>query len=257
MKETTSLEEALLFNGNKRKDVMRKMLWLGLCFSILLCCCRKDNELHLDLGYAYAPNDVHRYVIYDVDSTIYDAFNKDTVRYKYQLKEFVESIFPDNEGRPSMRIERYFRNYNPSQPYDSLPWILKNVWYATRTSRDFERVEDNIRYVKLIFPANDQDSWNGNAQNTIGDWEYQYNGLNQKVDMGVFHFDSTARILEKVDTNLLYYKMYTDVYAKNVGLVSRQIIDVADVNIVVGVSVLHRIKSGLIYNATVHSYGKQ
>jgi hypothetical protein len=179
------------------------------------------------------------------------------VKYHYQLKEVIQSVFPDNEGRPSMRIERYVRYYKPNVSYDSLPWALKNVWYATRTNRDFERVEDNLRYVRLTFPVNDQNTWNGNAQNTTGDWEYQYNGVNQHRQVGVLAFDSTAQVIEKVDTNLLYYKTYTEVYAKNVGLVSRQIIDVADINIVVGVSVLNRIKSGTIYKATVHSYGKQ
>jgi hypothetical protein len=235
---------------------MKKYLLFILLGLLFVFSCKKDNELHLDMGYNYVPNDVGRYVIYDVDSIVYNGFTNDTVSFKYQLMEYAQAGFNDNEGRPSLRIERSIRNFNPLISYDSIPWTLKNVWYSTRTNRHYERVEDNIRYVKMIFPALAQATWDGNAQNTMGDWEYQYGSVNQKMTVGTSAFDSTLQVLEKVDTNLLYYKMYTNTYAKNVGLISRQVIDVADVNIVFGVSVLHRIKSGVIYRATVHSYGK-
>ncbi len=220
--------------------------------------CKKDNELHFDMGYTYTPSDVGRYVIYDVDSVIYDGFTRDTIRFKYQLKEYVESVFPDNEGRPSLRIERYVRMHDSVHPYDSIPWTLKNVWYSTRTSTHYERVEDNVRYVKMIFPVNStQPTWNGNAQNTMGDCEYQFGPVNLKQTIGSMSFDSTAQVIEKIDTNLLYYKSYINTYAKNVGLVSRQVIDVTDNNIVIGVSVLNRIKSGVICKSTINKFGRQ
>jgi len=236
----------------------RKILFLISCLAaICFFSCKKDNELHLDFGYGYAPTDVGRYVIYNVDSTIYDPFNKDTVYYKYQLKELAQSVFPDNEGRPSLRIERYIKPYNPLISYDSMSWTLKNVWYSTRTTRDFERVESNIRFVRLIFPDNDQANWNGNAQNTLGDWEYQYNGVNTKMTMGGMTFDSTASVTQLVDTNQINYRIYSEVYAKNVGMISKQIIDVYNDTYVSSGSVLTRIKGGVIYSATVIAYGKQ
>ncbi|HXC06141.1 MAG TPA: hypothetical protein VNZ86_15395, partial [Bacteroidia bacterium] len=224
--------------------------------TLVFASCKKDNELHLDMGYGYAPSDIGRYVIYQVDSTVYDAFTKDTVYYKYQLKELEQSVFSDNEGRPSIRIERYVRFFNPALPYDSIPWTLKNVWYSTRTARDFERVESNVRLVKLIFPDVDQNTWNGNAQNTIGDWEYQYNGVNQHQNVGGFSFDSVATVIQLIDTNQINYRIYSEQYAKNVGLISKQIIDVYNDTYVTPASVLTRIKGGVIYKATVVAYGK-
>jgi hypothetical protein len=235
----------------------RTLLFLFLFVSVCWFSCKKDNELHYDAGYGYSPTDVGRYVIYDVDSVIYNAFNHDTIHYKYQLKEYLQSVFPDNEGRPSLRIERSVRAYSSTLPYDSIPWVLKNVWYSTRTPTDFERVEDNVRYVRLSFPTVNFRNWNGNAQNTLGDWEYAYNGTDQKLNVNGLHFDSTLTVNEHIDTNLLTYQVYTELYAKNVGLISRQVIDVSANTIVPGVSVLNRINNGVVCNATVHSYGRQ
>jgi hypothetical protein len=236
-----------------------QMLKIPALFVLLMAVaigCKKDKSVHSDAGYGYFPTTVGHFVIYDVDSTIYNAFNHDTVYYRYQLKELIESEFQDNEGRVSQRVERYVRSYNPTIPYDSLPWTLKNVWYVTRTSQHAELVTGNIRYVRLIFPVIDQAAWNGNAQNTQGDWEYQYQGVHLPFNGGNVHSDSSATVIEKDETDLLNRRYYKEVYAKNIGLVLRQIIDVYDTKIT-PVPVIHRIKGGVIYMAVVHSYGMQ
>jgi hypothetical protein len=237
--------------------ILRLIFFLA-AFGLPFSSCKKDNTLHQQYDYAYFPNDIGRYVVYDADSIVYDDFHHDTVYYKYQLKEVIESVFTDNEGRPSLRIERYYQFPKAIAPfYDNSSWVLKNVCYATRTLKDLERVENNTRFVNLIFPPHNLLSWNGNAQNTIGDWEYQYNGLDQPADFAAFHFDSTATVIQKDETNLLNRRFYRETYAKNVGLVSKQILDVFDTGIVFGVPVVNRIKGGVSYTLTVNSYGKQ
>jgi len=44
-----------------------------------------------------------------------------------------------------------------------MPWLLKNVWYSVKTDKNVERVEENIRYIKLIFPIRNNAKWDGNA----------------------------------------------------------------------------------------------
>jgi hypothetical protein len=238
---------------------MRYSRFIGCCLILLAFfseSCRKDKSVHTDFGYGYYPAQQGRFVIYDVDSTVFDPFRNDTVYYKYQLKEYRESVFNDNEGRPSMRVERYTRNFSVTYPYDSLPWILKNVWYETVTASHAERVEDNQRYVRMIFPVKNLAYWNGNAQNTQGDWEYQYQGINQAGDYGGQHFDSTVTVIEKDETNLLNRRLYKEVYAKKAGLIYRKLIDVYDTKIDTS-PVINRIKGGVYYTAVVHSWGKQ
>ena len=238
---------------------MRYSRLIGLSLVLLAifsASCRKDKPVHIDFGYGYFPAQQGLYVIYDVDSTVYDPFRNDTVYYKYQLKEVRESVFNDNEGRPSLRVERYVRNFSANHPYDSLPWRLKNVWYETLTASHAERMEENQRYVRMVFPVNNLSYWNGNAQNSQGDWEYQYQNINQPMDLQVLHFDSTATVIQKDETNLLNRRYYKEVYAKNIGLISRQIIDVYDTKID-ATPVINRIKGGVYYSAVVNTWGKQ
>lgn len=218
--------------------------------------CKKDPVIHRDSGYGYYPSTPGHFVIYDADSTVYDSFRKDTVIYKYQMKEFCESVFTDNEGRPSVRLERYIRPFNPNKPYDSLAWILKNVWYSTLTPVRAERMEGNQRFIKMIFPVKNGAYWNGNAQNTLGDWEYKYTDVNTPSVFGGLSFDSTATIIQKDDTDLLNRRYYKEVYAKDAGLVYKEVLDVYDTKIDT-VPVVKRIKGGVSFNMTIHSWGKQ
>ena len=125
---------------------------IALLSVFLLLSCKKDVEVPPDVGYSYFPDRVGKYVIYEVDSTRQnDSLDVDTT-YHYLLKEVIESIITDNEGRPSLRIERYVKYYDPLVPYSQMQWTLKDVWMATLTSTTAETVEENVRYLKLVFP---------------------------------------------------------------------------------------------------------
>src|SRR6266481_1017842 len=81
--------------------------------------CKKDAIPPPDMGYNYFPNQVGRYVIYNVDSFYYAGIPVVIDTFKFQIKEKIESMFTDNEGRPSIRLERYIKYYNDTVSYDS------------------------------------------------------------------------------------------------------------------------------------------
>lgn len=228
------------------------VLFLMACtgFVLALDSCKKDPPPTVDLGLDYFPANVGHYVVYEVDSTVYDDFNNDTIVYRYQIKELIESEFTDNAGRPALRIERWIKNYNDTIPYSSMPWTLSRVWYAVRTLTQAERVEENIRYIRLVFPVKENTTWNGNAQNTIGEWDYEYENVDEPFHAGNTHFDSTLTVKQLVDTNLLNYRLYFETYARNTGLIKKSVIDVRDTALVLDVSVLNRIVSGYKLNYT-------
>jgi len=140
---------------------MKNLLLQTLVVIVLLfAACKKDKAVEtVDIGYNYFPTEVGRYVVYQVDSISYDDFftpvKIDTAHF--QLKEVIESVFTDNEGRASERIERYVRYA------DTLPWSLRDVWYQTRSTTKAEKVEENVRFIKLTFPTQNNQKWNGNA----------------------------------------------------------------------------------------------
>jgi hypothetical protein len=236
------------------RNIFSTSLGLLILLVVAMLACKKDKPVP-DLGYSYFPDKVGHWVIYEMDSTVYDDFNNDTVHYRYQIRELIESEFNDNQGRRALRIERYRRPYIDTIPYDQLPWTLSRVWAATLTSTTGERVEENQRYVRLIFPTRNGKTWDGNAQNALGFAEYEYEAVDQPYVISTFAFDSTLRVLQENKINLVEHIVYNERYARHVGLIEKNVIDVYDDTIVFGVPVLDRIRGGVKYTLRLVDYG--
>jgi hypothetical protein len=230
---------------------------IGFLMLLAVGGCKRDTEASPDLGYNYVPLDVGRYIIYDVDSIVYNDFNGDTAHYRYQLKEVIESVFMDNAGRPTQRIERYIRYYNDSVPVDNIPWTISRVWSMTRTAAELERMEENQRYIRLRFPPREGQLWDGNVYNTVGTWNYKYKSVDAPSTILSQQFDSTLLVEQKNEINLINRRLYSERYARNIGLIEKEIIDVFDTTIVPGVPVVNRIAGGLVYSAKVVTWGRQ
>jgi hypothetical protein len=184
--------------------------------------CKKDSPAP-DLGYAYFPDNVGHYVIYQVDSTAQDdRVNSDTT-YRYQVKEVIQSIYYDNSGRPTMRIERYRKNYDPNVPYSAQQWTGPRVYAANLTKTTGERLEENFRYTRLTFPVKLGTKWNANANNTLEAWDSRFTSIDQPEVVNGFSFDSVATVEEENEINLVETKYAEAKYAKHVGLVYRRL----------------------------------
>ncbi|HKC68685.1 MAG TPA: hypothetical protein VKG26_10675, partial [Bacteroidia bacterium] len=72
------------------------------CFFIVLALffsCKKDKAIPPpDLGYDYYPGTIKSYVIYDVDSIAYREPQGDTVKFKFQIKEVMDTLITDNQN---------------------------------------------------------------------------------------------------------------------------------------------------------------
>ena len=236
---------------------MKQLLLLGLIVFTMFACKKKKVEDPSDVGYAYAPTKIGKYVVYDVDSTIYDDFHTDTIYYKYRIKEKLEEIYVDNQNRAAIKLVRYIKKHSDTISYDNMPWIVKDVWNYTKTATTLEVVEENIRFTKLIFPVKEESSWNGNANNTLGDWEYTYSSVDKGETINGTHFDNVVLVTQKDDKgkNAIHREYYIEKYAKDIGLVYREIKDLHSSTVVLGVPVEQRITSGVIYKLTYVTYG--
>ena len=177
--------------------------------------CKHEKDSPRDVGYGYFPTNPGHWVLYAVDSTHYDSFAHTKTFYHYLIKELIESTFMDNQNRPTQRIERY-------ETYDTLPTYLKDVWVSNLTSTSAEKVEENIRYVKLIFPVADGQTWNGNAYNTLGQQDYKYDNVFAPYSINGLSFDSTVTVIQDKDTNMVTVKDESEIYAKNVGMIYKK-----------------------------------
>jgi hypothetical protein len=219
----------------------------------LISSCKKDQPIP-DAGYSYFPENLGHWCIYEIDSTVYDDFTNDTFYYRCQVKEVLESYFTDNSGRRAIRVERYYRPYIDSIPYANLPWTLSRVWAFCKTASEAEKVEEDQRFIRLAFVPRVDKKWNGNAYNTIGEWNYKYTSVDEPYSINSMSFDSTLNVSQKLDTNLLNYRIYNERYARHVGLIEKNVIDVSD-DVLAPSSVLTRINSGVIYHVKLVEWG--
>ncbi len=199
----------------------------------------------------YFPLDSGFWVIYDADSVVHldfdDPFNIDTAieRYSFQIREVIDSGFVDAEGDWAYRISRYKRGS------DTLPWTFLNLWTAKINGSSAQRVEDNIRFVKLSFPINERKTWNGNAFNYYTEEDYAYSQIHQPYSIQSNHFDSTVTVIQNdfiSNVNRIYK---SEVYANHVGMVFKEQDSLNTVNLPNG-TVL--ILNGTTYQLRINDY---
>ncbi len=220
---------------------------------LLLACTKKQNEEAPDIGSDYFPGTKGSYIVYDVDSTAYTALPVDTIHAKFLIKEMIDSVFADNQGRPTLKIVRYKKTYSPTIPYSQMSWEIQDVWAANKTVSTAEVVEENTRFIKLIFPVKSGKTWNGNAQNTIGEWNYKYENVDEALTINNLSFDKTLVVNQKYYPTLISYQRYTEKYAKGVGMIYREITDVKS-NTITMAPILSRIEEGIVYKMNVIDY---
>jgi len=224
-------------------------------FIISLGGCSDDEVIpsKADLYAGFFPLHQGSWIAYDADSIVHleddDVYSVDTSisAYHFQVKEQVDSAFVDAVGELTYRISRYRRLS------DTLNWDFMNVWTAKRTLSSAQRVEDNIRYVKMAFPIDKRKLWNGNAYNMFTPEEYSYSGIYSSLAIGGFQFDSTVTVVQNDFTSNINRILKKEIYSNHIGMVYKQRDSLNTVNLPSG-SVL--ILNGFEYKLTVNSYAQ-
>ncbi|MDI9340834.1 MAG: hypothetical protein QM534_09735 [Sediminibacterium sp.] len=234
--------------------------FLLFCVILAFLSCRKKNKdaaEPVNPGKEYYPATTGKFVVYDVDSTWYNELTFQPTTLKYRIKERFSEVFTDNENKPAIRIERFIKYYNPNKSYDSIPYTIKDVWQANVTDRNVEVVEENIRFVKLIFPLQEGKSWNGNVRNTNTERNYKIEYLDRAETINGVSLEKTLAVKQIDFRTLISYQYASEKYAKGIGLVYREIKDIYSNTVVAGVPVENRIEKGVIYIQKIVSYGQE
>lgn len=214
-----------------QKAMKINLLVAFLAIAAGLGACKQETAPPVDLKDEYYPLEIGNSLEYTVDSIIISPLltnGRDTVHW--QVREVVESTFTDNLGRTAHRIERYLR------ASDSAVWFISDVWYAVKETTTVERIEENLRFIRLIFPASDGRSWKGNAHIDSDsfpyyhDWDYEYVDVDEAKTVNGMFFDSTLTVSETADSTLIDMRYSEAIYAKNVGLVYKRLFDLAYVD---------------------------
>ncbi|MGV3547077.1 MAG: hypothetical protein ACO1N4_08445 [Pedobacter sp.] len=208
---------------------MKSRFYLVILLGCLgvLGCNKSENAPRPDMALNYFPLEEGRVVIYNVDSTVYNNFNNTITNYLFQLKDTVTNKFTDAQGNETYRLERYKKTATQD-------WFFQKVITRKIINNRAEEFIDNKRYVRLVFPPTLQSTWNGNVYNDLGEWRHEVKELDVPLTIGTHQLDSTISIHQYNEVNLIREDIYDETYAKNIGLVVKEV-KAVDKNISTGV----------------------
>ena len=187
---------------------------LGLCF-LLTACSKLADVPPGQTGYDYFPLETGRYIQYDLTGVTY-SLTAPPVTVRYQIKEVVKEAFRDQTGQENYQIKRLIR----SKAGDA--WELDSVWSARRTMTQALRVENNIHFVKCVFPVQEGVKWNGNAFNDRQEEVYRLRSVAKPYVVNGQPFNETLTVLQRTDSSLVGQDKRLEVYAKNIGLIYKE-----------------------------------
>ena len=208
-------------------------------FLFIFSCKKTDAPQNVELlkGVNYFPLEVGKYITYEVDSIIYRiqsgsecTFVSDT-SHSF-LKEIIVDEYVDNEGAINFVVERFKKKLATDS------WKIDDVWYTKKTETQVERVEEDLRFIKMIFPVREGERWKGNAfiyvdtivvgnDNMVfyGFWsnDYKYESVDVKEEIGTYTFDSVMTVVQSDASDFkINYRNSIEKYARNVGLVYKE-----------------------------------
>lgn len=197
---------------------MRKLLLFSIAVLFLNGCKKDDSTDAVQQGmlYSYFPVNVGHETIYNASLITKDDFSGVEDTSYFQVKEVVESVFLDNQNRPTQRLERYVR------PTANDPWVISDVWTSNLWNNRIEKKEENYIFLKMIFPLAVGAAWNGNLLNNQESQTYEITGLNEPDIAGGITFDSTLTILQRDEDSFIATDYEIEKYAAGVGLIYKQ-----------------------------------
>ena len=224
-----------------------QFLTLLAAFSLLLFASCKDESTFedpiIDETQQYFPLQIGKQITYRVDSIIYDPINETEIQVDTSfvyVREIVTDTFTNEVGDLIYTIER-------SKSFDAaFNWQITDVWAASKSQTRAERYEENLRFVKMVFPVRNGDIWDGNtfidettlypvageSMEIFKSWFYEVMSTDEPETIGGFTFDEVTTIQQANEENLIERRYSLEKYAKGVGLVYREmeIYDTQNIN---------------------------
>jgi hypothetical protein len=204
--------------NKKKASISIFTLCAFFLFALFFSSCKDKVIPPVEVGYEYFPVEVGHWIEYEVDSIVYDDFTGTIDTSHYFIKEVFESEFIDNQNRPTVRMERYFK------AADTLNYNLKDIWYVNLTNSTAEKVEENYRITKLAFPINFLQSWDKNAFNVNDEIIYEYDDIHETKTINTLSFDSTITAQHYDQVTLISEDYEFEIYAKNVGMIKKKFV---------------------------------
>jgi hypothetical protein len=222
----------------------------GIVILFLFSC---DTEKNFpdksDWGLEYFPLVGNSYRIYDVSIIDYSILG-DIDSASYSLKEVVSDSFLNLNNEYSYVLSRYKKSKPESE------WVLDSIWTANRNQEKIVVTENNVPFIKLVFPVRENKQWDGNKMNALVEEKYTMGNIGRGFQSGLVNHPATITIIQtdNPDTLLVREKKW-EVYGKDVGLIYKENINIKYCSELTCIGE-GKIVSGNKYRQELVAYGK-
>ncbi len=138
--------------------------------AFFVCSCGNEIETadKSAFKYAYFPLNIGSTYVYDSDSILIGngGLYRDT--FQSQIREIVKDSFRSADNQLLYSIDRHFRRNSNDD------WSPINRWVASTNANFAFRTEENLKFIKLIFPTELNTRWDAN----------KFFDVNQKIVVG-------------------------------------------------------------------------
>jgi hypothetical protein len=213
------------------KKIIIPVLSASLVVIFGLVGCSKTDSAPASTNMAeYYPLVVGKYITYQLDSTVFINLSTKKVVRSYIVQDFIDAQITDNLGNPAYRIRRMMRSIT-----DTTQWFDNASFVVVPSLKSTLFIENNLKFIKLINPVADLNTWAGNSFINTDDnflrfyenWEYFYENVEQPIVLNNKTYPETITV-NQIDlvngdpSNKNFFYAITkssEVYAKGIGLV--------------------------------------
>ena len=185
-----------------------------------------DESLY---GYSYFPIEVGYTWEYQVDSVLIVQGGDANIISSSFIQERVSELISEQSGEKKFKLER------SSKKEKADAWRTQVVWQVSISSDMATKTEDNLRFIKLVFPAVKGKKWDGNAffdsdkEVSIGgnnisvyqDWNYKIEEVNVSKTVNDITYPNSLVVSHIDEESLISKRFSEELYVDGIGLVER------------------------------------
>lgn len=202
---------------------MNRKLFIGYIVLLLFFACKKEEKndiLPVQNDGRYYPLNIGTFIDYEVEYIFWDDFANTVDTSNYIFREKIESKIVNYSGDTLYRIEQFIKYHIDSA------WSVPKVVYAGKGNNYIYKSEDNVQFVKLIFPIKTNGKWNGNAYNSLPRQEYKYVEVGESFSLLSVAFDKVVQVLQQDNQTAINQDFEEEIYAFDIGLIYKKSIHV-------------------------------